>query len=164
MRKLVIAAALLATLAGGAFAVNAVAAPGEGHMGMHGMADFGFMLDARLAGMKSALKLTADQEKNWAPFEAAIRDAVKERMEARKAWREEREGDAQPSPIAMMTEMSDRLAKGSEALKHVADSAKPLYESLDADQKAHFGPLLHMLREHGGRHAPWGGEHGPKPL
>ena len=171
MRKLVIAAALLATLAGGAFAVNAVAAPGEGHMGMHGMADFGFMLDARLAGMKSALKLTADQEKNWAPFETAVRDAAKLRAEMLRAHHDAMEKDIRPTPIEHMTEMSDHLAKASVELKKVADSAKPLFDSLDETQKRHFGPLLMSLRApHGGPgggwHMPWGHherEHG-EPL
>ena len=160
MKKLILSAVAAAALAGSAYTLSAVAAPDGPGGGWHEHADRGFLLDAKLAGVHAALKLTPEQEKNWAPFEAAIRDAVKERMEARKAWREEREGDAQPSPIAMMTQMSDRLAKASEEVKKVADAAKPLYDSLDDGQKAHFGPLVHMLREgHGPR-----GEQGPKRL
>ena len=161
MKKAVFAAVAAAVLAGSAATYTAVAAPDAP---WRHMVDRGFMLDAKLAGMKTALKLTPDQEKLWPAFETAVRDGVKMRQDSMREMREEMHGADRPSPIAMMTEMSDRLAKGSEALKHVADSAKPLYESLDADQKAHFGPLLHMLREHGGHHGSWGGEHGPKPL
>ena len=66
-----------------------------------------------------------------------------------------------------MTQMSDRLAKASEEVKKIADAAKPLYDSLDDGQKAHFGPLVRMLHENGPRHGGWrgeGGEHGPRPL
>jgi hypothetical protein len=110
------------------------------------MADRGFLLDAKLAGMKAALNLTPDQEKLWTPFETAVREGVKARREARRAWREDGDDDKQPSPIDRMTHMSDRLAKASQILKQVADAAKPLYDSLNDDQKGHFGPLLHMLR------------------
>ncbi len=72
----------------------------------------------------------------------------------------------------MMTEMSDNLAKMSDELKKVADAAKPLYDSLDESQKAHFGPLLQMIREGemrphpgmGPMGGPMHGGPGPKPL
>ena len=38
-------------------------------------ADRETMLDAKLAGMKAGLGLTADQEKLWGPFESAVKDA-----------------------------------------------------------------------------------------
>jgi hypothetical protein len=44
-------------------------------------ADHEALLDAGLGGMKAGLKLTADQEKLWGPFETAVRDAAKARME-----------------------------------------------------------------------------------
>jgi len=153
MKKLAISLLVIGGLAGSAYTLSAIAAPDGAR---HEHADFGFLLDAKLAGIHAALKLTPDQEKNWAPFEAAVRDVAKDRMEARKAWREKEEGDERPSPIAMMTHMSERLAKASEEIKKVADASKPLYDSLDDGQKAHFGPLVRMLREHGGHH----GEHG----
>ena len=81
-----------------------------------------------------------------------------------REWRDEREGDERPSPIAMMNKMSEHLAKASENLKKVAEAAKPLYDRLDDGQKRHFGPLLHMLREGGPNHEGGRGEHGPRPL
>ena len=93
-------------------------------------------------------------------FEAAVREAAKDRMQARKVWREARESDERPSPVVAMSEMADRLAQASGDVRKVADMAKPLYDSLDDGQKRHFGPLVHMLREgHGGR-----GERGPRSL
>jgi hypothetical protein len=37
-------------------------------------------LDAQLKGMKTGLRLTADQEKDWAPFESAVKDSAKARV------------------------------------------------------------------------------------
>jgi Spy/CpxP family protein refolding chaperone len=146
MRNLVWTAVALASLAGSTVAINSIAAADE-PAGAHGWAaDRAFMLDARLAGMKAALNLTQDQEKNWAPFEAAVRGAAKARMEAMRARREEMDNDEGPSPIARLNEFSNHLAMASAELKNIADAAKPLYDSLDETQKRHFGPLLRSLR------------------
>src|SRR5208337_2745892 len=81
----------LAALAVCAFSVTAEAGSSEstGPAGMermqHWASDREAVLDARLAGLKAGLKLTADQEKLWAPFETAVRDAAKVRMEQMKA-------------------------------------------------------------------------------
>ena len=123
MKKLVLSLAAAAALAGSAFTLTAIAAPdGPGGPGAERMAEPGFLFGAKLAGMKAALKLTADQEKLWPAFESAVQDANKARMEAMKSWRDEREGAERPSPVAMMTEMSDHLAKASEELKKIADA------------------------------------------
>ncbi len=55
------------------------------HRMQHWAADHEALLDARLAGLKADLKLTPNQDKLWAPFEAAVRDAAKMRMEQGKA-------------------------------------------------------------------------------
>ena len=47
----------------------------------HWTADREAVFDAKLIGMKAELKLTADQEKLWGPFEAAVQNAAKARME-----------------------------------------------------------------------------------
>ena len=151
MKKLIVASLAAAALAGSVFAL--AAAPGDASPAAGQMQDRAearaFMLDARLAGMKAALKLTSDQEKNWAPFEAAVRDAAKARMEQIHAMHEAMHGGERPSPIDHMNMMSDRLAKASANLKAIASAAKPLFDSLDETQKRHFGPLLMTLREHG---------------
>ena len=76
-------------------ALSAKADPTEqrsGPMGMermqHWAADHQALLDAKLAGLKAGLKLTPDQEKLWEPFEAAVRDAAKMRMEHMRAMME----------------------------------------------------------------------------
>ena len=40
------------------------------------------MLEAHFAGLKAGLNLTAEQQKNWPAFEAAIREAARAREEA----------------------------------------------------------------------------------
>ena len=153
MKKLVVGAIAAVALAGSVFALGAAAAPTDPSSpagDMRAMAEGrAFMLDARLAGMQAALKLTPDQEKNWAPFEAAVRDAAKARMEQMRAMHEAMRGGERPSPIDHMNMMADRLAKVSADVKAIAGAAKPLFDSLDEMQKRHFGPLLMTLREHG---------------
>ena len=153
MKKLILSAVAVASLAGSAYTLSAFAAPDNSdERGMHRMGDAGFLLDAKLAGMKAALNLTADQDKLWTPFETAVRDVRKDRMEGMRQRREREDSDEgeRPSPIAVMNQMSERLAKASESLKKVAEAAKPLYDGLDDGQKRHFGPLLRMLRERDG--------------
>jgi Spy/CpxP family protein refolding chaperone len=153
MKKLMLSSVAAMALAGSVFAIGAAAAPGDPAPPPGPMRDMGegraFMLDARLAGMKAALKLTPDQEKNWAPFEAAVRDAAKARRDEMRALREAKRGDERPSPIEHMNTLADRLAKASADIKTIAGAAKPLFDSLDATQQRHFGPLLMALREHG---------------
>jgi hypothetical protein len=158
MKKLVLSALAAAALAGSGLAFTALAAPGgEEGPAAEAMADRGFLLDAKLAGMKAALKLTADQEKLWPAFETAVRDADKARMDAMMARRKQMTPGQPPSPIDMLTQMSEHMAQMSQQIKKVADAAKPLYDGLDATQKAHFGPLMRMLRPRG----PGGGMMGP---
>ena len=147
MRKLVLTVAL-AGMAGSAIALSAFAAAGDAPAApdsarmQHMMDNQSVMLDAHLAGMKAALKLTADQEKHWPAFETAVRDAAKARVEYWRQIRDHLGGGERPSPIDRMTTMSEHLQKISAELKMVADAGKPLYNSLDDMQKRHFGPLL----------------------
>src|SRR6185437_10849166 len=84
MLKPVIAAAVLA-IAGSTF-VYAQQRSGESdfdgasrfaeHM-RPSVGDVRAFADARIAALKAGLQLTPEQEKNWAPFEQALRDLVK---------------------------------------------------------------------------------------
>lgn len=103
------------------------------------------MLDMRLGGMKAALRLSAEQEKNWAGFEAAVRDVAKAREEARAAMREQMKKHERPNSIEFMNRLADGMARASANIKKVADAAKPLYDSLNEQQKMEFGSMLQML-------------------
>jgi len=108
-------------------------------------ADRETMLDAKLTGMKAGLELTADQEKFWAPFEAAVKDADKSRIDAMGQMMRIRSQGERMSPIDHLEAMADRLSQGAANIKKIADAAKPLYDSLDESQKHKFGMLGRML-------------------
>ena len=122
--------------------------------------------DARVAGLKAGLKLTADQEKNWPAVETALRDLAKqraERMNARAEYRSNRREAgrdntaARPAPdaIARMREGADAMTARAAGLKKLADASEPLYKSLDDSQKRRFGALLRMGHRAGMEHHRW---------
>jgi len=184
-----------------AFAASCLAAPaavaqsvGPPPAEMHRMqwaADHEAMLDAKLAGLKAGLKLTPDQEKLWAPFEATVRAVADMRMEHMEEMmarmHDMRAGDDMEkeggefglgiSPIERLDRLANRLSEAGAALKKVADAAKPLYGSLDEEQKRVFGFLsreMMRMRHHGiemgmgmgmgpGGHHRWHGEEEGEP-
>ena len=98
-----------------------------------GIGDVKAFADARIAALKAGLQLTPDQEKNWAPFEQALRDVVKLRVERIQA----RESGEQPPPANFFDRLqrrADAMAQFGGALKHVAEAGGPLYQSLDDDR------------------------------
>ena len=152
MRKLLLASAAIAGLAGSTFAPNVFAASGADNA-LPSAAEIqriqerqSVLLDAHLAGMKAVLNLNAEQAKNWPAFELAIRDAAKARWDR---WTEARERMAQgerPSPIERMTIMADHIEKTAADLRKVIEASKPLYASLDDTQKREFGPLMREFK------------------
>ena len=175
----------LAALAVCAFGSLAVAAPGEGDRpGMERMqvwaSDHEAILNAGLAGLKAGLKLTTDQEKLWPPFETAVRDGAKLRMEFMKDRMERMRsmgmadstqgdrdmkdmtsGDGEPSPVDRLEALAKRMSERGAAMMNVAEAAKPLYASLDDGQKRLFGLLGGELLDMGHGHTgmgPMGGE------
>lgn len=107
--------------------------------------------DARIAALKAGLQLTPDQEKNWPPFEQAVRDLVKlriARIEARRAREAAGEQGPPADPFDRLQHWAEAMAQRSAALKRVADAGAPLYQSLDDAQKHRFKFLAHILRPH----------------
>src|SRR3954463_9238302 len=73
------------------------------------------LTDARIAAVKTGLKLTPDQEKLWPPVEAAVRDFAKlriDRANARMDAAKDDTGDAQKpdDPVARLRERADNMA------------------------------------------------------
>jgi hypothetical protein len=99
--------------------------------------------DARLEGMKAALKLTPDQEKYWTPFETAVRDSFALRGQIMGSTDQAITKD---NPVQLLDKLSDDASQGAAQTKKVADAARPLYDSLNPSQKRTFGPLLLTLR------------------
>ena len=159
---LTVAAGAQAQTTGGMTATHAPDAP---KWMQRWMDDREAMLDARLAGLKAGLQLTPDQEKLWGPFEAAVRDFAQMHMTRMQGMMERAEkmgededgaGKEGPSmsPIDRLDRIATRLTTAGTALKGIADAAKPLYASLDDQQKRRFGFLSHemMMMGHRGDH------------
>lgn len=143
---------VLAALFAGFISAPVLAAAAEGDQQapraermQHWAADRETMLDAKLAGMKAGLGLTSDQEKLWSPFESAVKDADKSRMDALGRMMQMRGEGERMSPIEHLQAMADRLSQGAANVKKIADAAKPLYDALDESQKHKFGMLGRML-------------------
>src|SRR5271166_4706137 len=145
MKRYVVAPLAALTVCAAAIAAGAAPAEQSGPTGtermQHWAADREAVLDAKLAGMKAGLKLTPDQEKLWGPFETAVRDGAKMRMDAMQGMMESREDGEKMSPVDHLDAMADRMAKAAADIKTIADAAKPLYASLDASQKHSFSTL-----------------------
>ncbi|MFG1401657.1 Spy/CpxP family protein refolding chaperone [Xanthobacter sediminis] len=160
MKKVVIAAATAALIAGSAIAHAAgpadatppqgtppaaaqAASPAPGAAGMSSKRAAAF--DAHLADLKSSLKLTADQEKLWPAFETTLRKVAQdrtahmaERRAERQAARESGQRPARPDMVTRVRTAADRMAAVSAELRQVADALDPLYKSFDASQKRTF--------------------------
>jgi hypothetical protein len=172
MKKAILAGLAAVTIVGS----TAVYAQHRFHNHMHFTAeDRAAFTDARIAAVKAGLHLTPEQEKNWPPVEAAVRDFAKMRMdranarasewEARRAERESRansdsKGDKSQDrassghnydPVARLREHADNMAANAAGLKRIAEAADPLYKSLDDSQKRRLRVLTHMGGWQGGR-------------
>lgn len=94
--------------------------------------------EARLAGLKAGLALSAEQEKNWPAFEQAARDFGKMRLDRVTAMRN---APASNDPVERMRQRATAMADTGAALKKLADATDPLYKSLDESQKRRFAVL-----------------------
>jgi zinc resistance-associated protein len=150
MWKAVIAGTTILTIAGSTIAFAQQPSPAEpSHHAQLTADDIAAFTDARIAALKTALKLTPAQEKNWPAVEQALRDISKERL-ARRAAR----ADGQPlDATERLRERADALTARAAALRRLADAEKPLYQSLDDAQKRRFGIALRFAaRRHMAEH------------
>ncbi len=124
--------------------------PGFEHRHRLSVADRAAFTDARIAALKAGLELTPDQAKNWPAFEEALRDMAQLRMERRQAREaaEQQQSQAAPAPFERLAKRADNLSKTGAALKRIADTGAPLFQSLDDAQKHRFKMLAHLLRPH----------------
>jgi len=110
--------------------------------------------DARIAALHAGLALRPDQEKNWPPFEQALRAAAKDRIDRIQARQAAGDGQQQAAdPVERLKRVADALSRRGAALQQIADSAAPLYQSLDDAQKNRFRVLARFgHHHHGWRH------------
>src|SRR5262249_58794025 len=85
--------------------------------------------EARIAALRAGLELRPDQEKNWPPFEQALRAAAKDRIDRIQARQAAGDGDqARASdPVERLKRVADAMSKRGASLKAIADTAAPLY-------------------------------------
>jgi LTXXQ motif family protein len=95
--------------------------------------------DARTARMRADLRLTPEQENNWAGFENAMRDNSKRRADREIASRADRaQQKGAVDFIDQMRKGADSMSERSADQKKLADAAQPLFASLNDQQKRRF--------------------------
>ncbi|TDR90236.1 Spy/CpxP family protein refolding chaperone [Enterovirga rhinocerotis] len=110
---------------------------------LHTAEDSVAVLDARLAALKTVIGIKPDQDKLWAPVEAAIRQVAKNAADRRA----QRAKAAQPTSFVDILERSaDAEAARAADLKIVASALKPLVASLSEAQQRRI-PAFLGLRE-----------------
>lgn len=148
----------------------AVAKPGD-HRGWHAMSPEtrARLDDGKLAMAKTALRLTPDQEKLWAPVEAEVKAMFKARtdkMAERQKIREERNkaredrkagsddkttDTARPDISERIEKMSTDMSERAERMKAFSGAFKPFYAALTDEQKQVLRPLMRDMMPGGGR-------------
>lgn len=131
-------------------------------------------VDARLAYIKAALKITDAQQPQWQAFADAMRKSaaereqkMKERHEKMMQWRKQMaQGKPQhehlrPTLVERLDRAQKRHADAIERLNARAAVVKPLYASLSPEQQkvadVVLAPRHHGGDGRGGNHgAPWG--------
>ncbi len=98
--------------------------------------------DARIAALKAGLQLTPGQEKNWPALETALRDNAKARIARYEQWRDSAPATFETDPIGALQRRAQTMTARAGELEKVAAAAKPLYDSLDENQKRRFGALV----------------------
>jgi zinc resistance-associated protein len=97
-------------------------------------------INGQLKSIKRSLRLSADQEKLWDPFESAVQDGENARLLALQ-----KEQSDHLSPMDRLTAKADRLAESRANLEKIVEAAKPLYATLGDEQKHKFITLGRML-------------------
>lgn len=176
------APALAIALAAGAAAQSASPPPPPMHAGPWAN-EREALLDAKLGGLKAGLKLNPEQEKLWEPFEASVRNAAELRMHHMMEMMhapggagmmesgEHAEGGHGGFSIDHLEAMADHMSEGAAALKQIVAAARPLYASLDENQKRDFDFLSRAMimlgHGHGHPGMEWGHHDGgwdhPRP-
>jgi hypothetical protein len=117
-------------------------------------------IEPRLAYLKTALKITDAQNKQWNAFADVLRKQAKARDAKVEAMRARFEADKdkprpQISAIDRMERREKMMTDAAASLSEVLAAAKPLYAVLSDDQKQTADELLGR----GGGRGGWGGRH-----
>lgn len=113
-------------------------------------------IEARLAYLKTALKITDAQQPQWDAFANTLRKHARDmdqRIQARRSQTAQAQRDARPSAIERIERRQERLAATSARLNETLAAAKPLYAALTPEQQKVADELLATPRR-GMRHGP----------
>ena len=137
----------------------AAEAPQVRHAQRHQQGEGAFRLpservEARLAYLKTALKISDAQETQWKAFADVQRKHAREadqRMQERRARMEQGARPARPSAVERMEFRQKMLATQSQHLGELIEAGKPLYAALSPEQQKIADELL-ASRSHGKSH------------
>ena len=99
--------------------------------------------DIKTAQLKAVLHLSSDQEKNWSSFAGAMQSMNKKRANLAVLVSDERAN--RPDPVDDLQQINDRAdsqINRANDWKTLATASKPLYSSLDEQQKQRFSESL----------------------
>jgi LTXXQ motif family protein len=117
-------------------------------------------VEARLAYIKTALKITDAQQPQWNAFADTLRKQAAEGDKRIQGWRAQagqRSERQRPTAIARIEREQQRHAAAVVRLNEILAAERPLYAALTADQKPVADELLaphgsHGMFRHGGMH------------
>lgn len=113
-------------------------------------------IEARLAYLKTALKITDAQQAQWDAFATTLRKHASEADQRVQKLRAEgtarREKGSSPTAIERMERGQVRLAAASTRLNETLAVAKPLYAAFSPEQQKVADELLTSRRHGGARH------------
>jgi DNA anti-recombination protein RmuC len=169
----VLAGALLSIGLSSGFAVNAQTgtAPADQPSAHHGMRQHdgkraftkpSERVEARLAYIRTALKITDAQQAQWNAFAEALRNQARsadQRMQEFRAQREQSASRERPTAIARLEREQQQHAASVTRINERLAVQRPLYAALSAEQKAIADELLAPRRHHGNRFGRGGSHH-----
>ncbi|CAJ0893178.1 hypothetical protein AMST5_04283 [freshwater sediment metagenome] len=103
--------------------------------------------DARIAALKVGLRLKPEQEKDWPPLEAALREAAKAQIQRIEESRNTAAPTFDDEPLGALQRRAKNMTARAGEFDRIAAAGKPLYDSLDAAQKRRFGTLIRATIE-----------------
>jgi len=119
----------------------------------------GERIEARIAYLKTALKITDAQQPQWNAFADTLRKQAREmdqRIQARRSQKAQGPKHAKPTAIERLEFRQERLAASAARLNETLTVAKPLYAALTPEQQKVADELLaarrHGMFQHKGRH------------
>jgi protein CpxP len=130
------------------------------HDGKHAFTKPSERIEARLAYIRTALKITDAQQAQWNAFAETLRNHARsadQRMQEFRAQRERGAAHERPSAIARLEQEQQRHAASVTRINELLTVQRPLYAALSAEQKAIADELLAPRRH--GHHFGRGGSH-----